>query len=256
MNHSFNIEIANSYGIESAIIIENMAFWTKKNIANDSNKHEDRYWVYNSIKAWGKLFPYWTDRQISRILKKMEENGIITVGNFNKSAYDRTKWYCLAESILQTWYSISPNGQMEKPEQSNGCTEKVKPIPVINTVVETNINNKPVDGKSKKTKHKKAEAFTIEINHDDFKGWREDFKLYKKYMYHGFLACYKNKDFMEDLEKRFSKLNVVETIKKAYVEYWSSERGWRHYLTKPTKKIGFTLVLANICSYDFNHVTK
>ena len=45
MNHSFNIELAEKYGVECAIVIENLAFWIKKNEANNKNLYDNRYWT-------------------------------------------------------------------------------------------------------------------------------------------------------------------------------------------------------------------
>jgi len=147
MNYSFNIEIATKYGVTEAIIIENIAFWTRKNMANGTNEHDGRYWIYNSVKAWGELFPFWGSKSIVNALKRLETKGIISTGNYNKSAYDRTKWYSLDESFYSQYYSITPKGQMEKTkkangfaEKTNGFVEKGEPIPVINTVVDTDIN--------------------------------------------------------------------------------------------------------------------
>lgn len=104
MEHSFNIDIAAEYGIECAILLKHLYFWIKKNEANDENFFDGRYWTYNSVKAFSVLFPYMTERKVRYTLEKMEEHGLIVVGNYNKSQYDRTKWYALTDlaySILQ-----------------------------------------------------------------------------------------------------------------------------------------------------------
>lgn len=101
MRYSFQAEIASKYGIDEAILIENLAFWIKKNIANKKYFFEGRYWTYNSRKAFAELFPFWTERQIRRILKSLETKGAIYTGNFNKLNFDRTTWYVLDDDILE-----------------------------------------------------------------------------------------------------------------------------------------------------------
>lgn len=133
MNHSFNVEIAKKFGVESAIIIENLYFWISKNKANNKHFYEGFYWTYNSTRAFQILFPYWTERQLERILKKLEEMGAVKTGNFNKVTYDRTKWY----SITETVECIYANGGMDLPKTWNGFTENVEPIPDINTGINT-----------------------------------------------------------------------------------------------------------------------
>lgn len=143
MNHSFSIEIAQEYGVYEAIVLENMYFWIAKNKANDKHFHDGKYWTYNSTKAFTELFPYFSDKQIRTILQKLEKHELIETGNYNKSAYDRTKWYALTDKALalyQTGNSIRPNGQMEKPKRENGNDQKGEPIPDINTDIKTDIN--------------------------------------------------------------------------------------------------------------------
>ncbi len=73
MEHSFDIEHAKKYGVDVAIVLKNLQFWIMKNKANNRHFYEGRTWTYNSVKAFAELFPYWTERQIIRILKTMEE---------------------------------------------------------------------------------------------------------------------------------------------------------------------------------------
>lgn len=133
MEHSFDIEIAQDYGIETAIILKHLYFWIEKNKANDDNYFEGKYWTYNSVKAFSDLFPYMTEKKIRSTLIKMEEHGLIITGNFNKSQYDRTKWYALTDKA----YSILLKRSFHFPETENGSSENGEPIPDINT------DNKP-----------------------------------------------------------------------------------------------------------------
>jgi uncharacterized phage protein (TIGR02220 family) len=136
MKHIFDVEIAKKYGINVAVILENMSYWIKKNEANDKHFYEGKYWTYNSIKAFHEMFPYMSERQISYCLNKMVELGLIEKGNFNKLKYDQTCWYAITDfgnSILQ-------NCQMEETNLSNGFNAIVKPIPNINTDINTDVN--------------------------------------------------------------------------------------------------------------------
>ena len=69
MNHSFNAEIADMYGVNEAILIENIYYWVSKNKANGKHYHDGKYWTYNSTKAFSELFYYWSESQIERIIK-------------------------------------------------------------------------------------------------------------------------------------------------------------------------------------------
>lgn len=110
MNHSFDIDVAKRYGVPEAIMIENFRFWIAKNEANNRHFHKGRYWTYNSTKAMTELFPYWNQKQIERIIKRLEDLGVLLSDNFNPSPYDRTKWFSLSEEIH---FPKSGNGNPE-----------------------------------------------------------------------------------------------------------------------------------------------
>ena len=136
MIHNFDINIAEKYGINAAIILQNMYYWIEKNRANEKHFHDGYYWTYNSLKAFEELFPYMSTKQIRGALEKLEEEGIIVCGNYNNSTYDRTKWYAITDAgyeLFQEGKCIVPKGQMESSEKANGMSQKGEPIP----------NNKP-----------------------------------------------------------------------------------------------------------------
>ena len=117
--------LAEKYGILEAVLLDNFCFWTVKNAANEVHIYDGRVWIYNSIKAFGEMFPYASQKQIRSALAHLENEGLIVAGNFNESAYDRTKWYALTDKAL----TICPVGQMHLPSRANREAEKGKPIP-------------------------------------------------------------------------------------------------------------------------------
>lgn len=133
--YSFNVGFAQKYGINEAIILNNLIFWIKKNKANNVNFYDGYYWTYNSAKAFKELFPFWTERQIRYILKSLEDKNIIKTGNYNKVKYDKTCWYTIIdESLLQ----ICNMGVTKVSQESD---ENVTPIPDINTDNKLYIND-------------------------------------------------------------------------------------------------------------------
>lgn len=147
MEHKFNIEIAEKIGLEASIILNNLIFWVEHNRANNTNFNDGCYWTYNSIEAFKTLFPYLTKHKIIGALKLLEDNNLIITGNYNKSNYDRTKWY----SVNQ-FHDLLKNG--------NGNIEKRTPIPDNKT--DSNIllsEIKISDERSKEEYYKIAESF-------------------------------------------------------------------------------------------------
>ena len=162
MNHSFNVELAKKYGIEEAILIENIAFWIKKNMTNNKNYINGEYWVYNSSKSFNELFPYMNCKKIQRALLKLEKLNVIKSDNFNKLPYDKTKWYAIVDPQVKKIFELNvsddfiskdnmsngtdhfvqrndPNCPMDRSDLSNGRDDFVQPIPVINTIIKTDI---------------------------------------------------------------------------------------------------------------------
>lgn len=144
MEHSFDIDIAQKYGIPSAVLLKHLHFWIEKNRANDTNYYDGYYWTYNSKKAFSDLFPYMTARQIDYALQKLIDDGIIVTGNYNKSAYDRTLWY----AITKKGFSILQKCEMENTKAENGTPENEQPIP-DNKPDRKQTDNKP-DGKKER----------------------------------------------------------------------------------------------------------
>lgn len=114
MEHSFNTKIAEICGIEEAILLNNIFHWVQKNKSNDKHFYENRYWTYNSYRAFADLFPYMApekttiqkdgteikERELQRIrraIQKLIKANLLIDGNFNKKGYDRTKWYSLTD---------------------------------------------------------------------------------------------------------------------------------------------------------------
>jgi hypothetical protein len=95
--HSFSIFDARKYGVEEAILLHNLKFWIAKNKANEKHFHDGRTWTYNSQRAFAELFPYMSVSKIQRALAKLEKQGAILKGNYNKMRYDRTAWYALTD---------------------------------------------------------------------------------------------------------------------------------------------------------------
>lgn len=131
--HQFDINIAKIYGVNCAVILQNLWFWIRKNEANEKNYHDGYYWTYNSTKAFKDLFPYLSQKQIETALKRLRDDGVIITGNYNAIKYDRTLWYAITEKGK----SILLCGEMENPGGGNGNPGKGEPIP-----------DKKADGKS------------------------------------------------------------------------------------------------------------
>jgi hypothetical protein len=96
----FDPNIAKDTSVNCALMFSNIDYWVEHNRVNERNYYDGYYWTYNTTKAFTKLYPFWTEKQIRNILKILENKGYIKSGNYNKYQFDRTKWYtCIDQKV-------------------------------------------------------------------------------------------------------------------------------------------------------------
>jgi len=148
----FDLDLAVEYGVDEAILMHNFIFWISKNKENGTNGHDGRTWTHQTIRELSEKFPFWTEKQIYRIVKSCVSQGLIRKGNFNKIGYDRTIWYALNDESLLPSYKEnvgvssmkSSSGDLERSNfvktlnqftrPLNGSAKKDRPIPYSTTI--------------------------------------------------------------------------------------------------------------------------
>lgn len=132
--HHFDVEDAMKYGVEKAVVLANIKFWLNHNKSKDLStvKRDGYYWMYNTAKDMSNVLPYFTQSKVQRLLKQLEDDGVLIVGNYNKVKYDRTKWYTLSE------FTYDENCITQTPELNNGNEQIEQPIQDSKTDTKTN----------------------------------------------------------------------------------------------------------------------
>jgi hypothetical protein len=126
-NHSFNVDVASEYkSIELAILIWHFQYWINRNIRLKRNEFDGRTWTYQTLQEIAAVFPYWSIKQVERLLNKAISVKILRKNNFNKSKFDRTLWYAFES---QERFTISLNREMDCSESGNESPEIGRPIP-------------------------------------------------------------------------------------------------------------------------------
>ena len=168
MKYHFEQHVAIKTGVEEAIMLSNIEYWVEKNAANGKHFYDGSYWTYNSKKAFAHLFPFWSEKQVRRILEKLIKLGYLKSGNYNQKNYDKTLWYTSVrpafldhlESLgpngpidTPKWAgdgnpkTLGPNGPMDRPKQANGTAQMGQPIPDNKPDIKQTVN---VNGSKKK----------------------------------------------------------------------------------------------------------
>jgi hypothetical protein len=152
MQHLFDVDIAIKYGVDVAIFVKNLAYWVAHNQAESKNCHDGRYWSYNTLDAFPKHFPYWSTKQIRRIIDQCVEHGLIVKGNYNKQRYDRTVWYSLTDmghELLNL--PICPNGQIDATKRADQDDQMGAPIPDNKHIYKTTNKRESVGAEERAT---------------------------------------------------------------------------------------------------------
>ena len=242
-NHNFNVNVAKLYGVNCALILQNIWFWVKHNEKIGANFFDGVYWVYQSTKTLEEIFPYLTHKQIVLAIRKLRSEEIILAKNYNRAKYDRTLWYSVSEKgkkllldndidgsnkdecispesqidMAEKGNSFCPTGKTEMPSKSNATASEVKPIPDIEEDIEKDIRNKISTGGENEKKyasppraplrHKFGQYQNVLLSDDELEKLKEEFPL--------------------DYEERIDNLSgYIASTGRTYKNYLATIRNW------------------------------
>lgn len=124
MIHSYSTEVAIEVGgVSEAVVLKEVAYWCKLNESKGANKHDGRFWAFRPLREWQEIFPEFKG-SIAHILQRLQDGGWLISGNFNKTEFDRTRWYTLSDK------AISLLGQIDLTETPAAPVESEEPAPV------------------------------------------------------------------------------------------------------------------------------
>lgn len=115
--------------LDQAVILQQLHYWLKKS----KNFHDGRPWVYNSMEAWMKQFPWIKSRTtLTKHFNRLKKLGLVVTSNYNKAGFDKTTWYSIDYRKLQLFsdefeksLSTAENDREQSIDQKlyNECTE-------------------------------------------------------------------------------------------------------------------------------------
>ena len=135
MIHAFDDEVAMAVGVKGAILLNHISWWIKKNEASQLNYHDGDYWTYNTAGSYAKLFPFWTETVVQKELRRLEKDGYLKGGCYNKIPTDRTKWYTLTDKGKNLCGCIPSDGWYVSASWRNGNREM--PLSSYNSNIHT-----------------------------------------------------------------------------------------------------------------------
>lgn len=145
-HHSFDIALAEKYGMEEAILIHHFQHWIRHNKAMKRNFIEGRTWSYQSLEDIAAHFPYLNQSKVFEIIERLctgksrrstkqnlDFQPVLMKGNYNKNPYDRTTWYAFVDE--SQW--ILANAKMENGDCQKEDWQMPTPIPHTKTHTKT-----------------------------------------------------------------------------------------------------------------------
>lgn len=151
-------ELASVIGLNEAIILQQIQYWIKKS----EHKFDGKVWVYNSVSQWKKQFPFWSESTIDRTIRSLDKLGLLFIGNYNRDRRDRTKWYSINYSQLDSIMknAFSQNDECNLSNCDNAISQNdpmqdvnlTKPLPKTTTKITTKITTNIIADKPQKKK--------------------------------------------------------------------------------------------------------
>lgn len=97
MVYTFHSQIAQRFGINTAIIAEYIWETIKNTSVCNQKEFAGRIWMRSSYKMFNVVFPFLSVRCISSAIKILIKKGILVRGEFNQNRFDRTTWYTFTQ---------------------------------------------------------------------------------------------------------------------------------------------------------------
>lgn len=259
MEHSFDIKLAEKYGVFEAIILKHLGYWLMKNKANEKNCIDGRYWTYNTVKAFTSFFSYMTPKQIRRVIDHLKEEELVVTACYNKDSRDRTLWYALTDkgmaelgidltvetdAIYQMGKSDCPNGQMlDLPKRENvRFAQKGKALPnIIPNIIHTDkIPNIESGEETTVLANEAPTPIDDVLPCEKSKQKKQVKRKYGEYdnvlLSDDDLEKIKN-DFPFDWQERINRLSeYIASSGKVYKNHLATIRSWARADTKPARQ--------------------
>ncbi len=89
--------LARVFGLDKAVFIQKLEYWLK---TESGVVIDRRRWIYNTYEQWHKQSPWWSAMTVRRMVKYLEDCGVIVSVELNGDKGDHTKWYTLDHGVM------------------------------------------------------------------------------------------------------------------------------------------------------------
>lgn len=126
--------LAVRFGLNEAIVIHQL-YWLLLNPKSGKQIGEKR-WIFNTYEQWRtQFFPFWNERNIRRIFKRLEEWKMIESCQ-PEGRRSRRKYYRVHDSAMHLFLEAANLATSKRPDCPHGKRPKVA-LPITETTAET-----------------------------------------------------------------------------------------------------------------------
>ena len=164
---------------DEAIVLQQLHYWLQRS----NNVRDGHKWVYNSMNDWLKQFPWIKSRKrLTRYFDDLESRGLVVTGNYNKAAFDKTKWYRIdydALSVLEKRLGQNdPTSESNRPNaEGQNDTTNTKRLP--ETTSENNNKHSASHSNAQSVSRLEEEFEEVWSKYPNKKGKKQAFNHYK-----------------------------------------------------------------------------
>jgi len=237
-------ETAKALGLNKAIILQQVQFWTKIAEKKKINFKDGHYWMYRTLSEWVDEFPWWNEKTIQRALSELEQMGFLISSNFNSNRFNKTKWFRIDLDKMSS-SNIYKMSRSEQDKMSRSYTENTETTETENSTDSPSSEDSsgeessfqlesedPDPGMQKPIKSKKGHKQDLEGR---FKPLLESFKsLHKEFRNRDPIVNYPQE--MKALKALFIRFGTEEEIlrqAKAFIYYLKDGKGSQYGKTSP-----------------------
>jgi len=192
--YSFSTNDAIEHGVDSAILLHNIRYWLDYARAHDEMEQDGYHWMFMTASKMQKIMPFWSANKIQKMLKTLVENGILITGEYNKSAWNRTKWYTMQEfkhsakrlngssETADSTFSETADSHYSNKEDSNNAAASAQSKQQIEYEKITDIYNRSLTQLSNIAKMTDTRKKLVKKFFDEFDLNAGKFECYLKYI--------------------------------------------------------------------------
>lgn len=175
---SYNPHLAEKFGLEEAILLNNFYTWTSpvKDNPNERTYFNGRYWINISLRELKYIFKHMSMSGLRRCLDKMVSQNLLMKDNFNTTYLEKKLWYALTDNAI----TICQNEQDQLFKTENN----IYYISSYNCIGDNKLYLKKYNINKNKSAHTRVIINNNNINnniYDKSKGHLVKVKAYGKY---------------------------------------------------------------------------